>query len=268
MHKSSENFSSFLVEHVANGTHWKIFGVSFDLSPYRFEAFGCTFQLTQDMVMVAIATLLCLALLIPAARRLASTLPANRWGHAIEATVLFVRDEMVIPFVGEKHAKAWLPFALTLFFFILSMNLVGLIPYLHSATGNISVTAALALVVFLLINVSGMWHNGVMHYLKGLAPSGLPAPMLLFIYPIELVSLISKSVTLAIRLFANMAAGHFLVFSLLGLMALMKSFVWGSFSVPLAVVMYGFDVFVAFLQAYIFTLLSMLFIGSAIQQEH
>ena len=92
--------------------------------------------------------------------------------------------------------------------------------------------------------------------------------MLILMYPLELFSLFSKSATLAIRLFANMAAGHFLIFSLLGLMALMNSYAWGAFSVPLAVAMYGFEIFVAFLQAYVFTLLSMLFIGSAIHQDH
>ncbi len=264
-----ESFSEFLIKHIANSPHWKGIVHSLDYSALHFTLFGIRFQVTQDFIMVSLATLLALALLIPASRRRhADTLPKGRFAHAIEATVLYLRNDVVVPFVGEEQYKRWMPCALTLFFFILTMNLIGLIPYMHSATGNISVTAPLAVLVFLLINISGILHNGALRYLRGLAPSGLPLPLLLVMYPIEIISLVSKSATLAIRLFANMTAGHFLIFSLLGLMALMHTFAWGVFSIPLAVFMYAFEIFVAFLQAYVFTLLSMLFIGSAIHQEH
>lgn len=268
MQEQPENFSSFLVEHVANGTHWSAFGYSLDLSPLHYWLLGYDFHVTLDMLMVGLAALLCLTVLITTAQRYRNDLPRGRFGHAIEAMVCFVRNDIVIPFVGHHDEHKWTPFALTLFFFILSMNILGLVPNLHTATGNISVTAPLAVIVFLVINISGILHQGALRYIKGLAPSGLSLPMLIFMYPIELISLVSKTATLAIRLFANMAAGHFLIFSLLGLMALMKSYAWGSFSVPLAVAMYGFEVFVALLQAYVFTLLSMLFIGSAIHPDH
>jgi len=268
MSGQNESIGDFLVGHVANGSHWKFpFREPIDLSPLDFQIAGIQFHVSLDFIMIGIALILCLAVLIPSARR-RNLLPFGRFSSAIEAIVLFIRNDVVIPFMGEHSAPKWTPFALTLFFFILSMNLIGLIPYFHAATGNISVTGTLALVVFVLINFFGVIHNGVLKYLKGLAPSGLPLPMFIIMYPIEIFSLCCKSATLAIRLFANMAAGHFLVFSLLGLMALMNTFLWGVFSVPVAVAMYAFDVFVAFLQAYIFTLLSMLFIGSAIHQEH
>lgn len=267
MGASNQTIGDYLVEHVANGTHWASPLLKLDLTPYRFEIFGIQIQVTLDFIMVNVAVILCLTLLIPAARR-KNLLPTNRFAHAIEAVVLYLKNDVVVPFVGEKMAPKWTPFALTLFFFILSMNLIGLIPYSHTATGNINVTGSLALVVFVLINVSGILHNGVIHYLKGIAPSGLPVPMLILMYPLELLSLVTKSATLAIRLFANMAAGHFLIFSLLGLMAIMETYAWGAFALPLATVMYGFEIFIAFLQAYVFTLLSMLFIGSAIHQDH
>jgi len=268
MSVEKESIGDFLVGHVANGSHWSTpFWSPLDLSSFYFEVAGIRFNLTLDVIMIGVSLIACLALLIPAARR-RNLMPIGRFGSAVEAIVLFIKNDVVVPFMGEKSAVRWTPFALTLFFFILSMNLIGLIPMMHAATGNISVTGTLALVVFILINVFGVLHNGVLHYLKGLAPSGLPLPMFIVMYPIELFSLIAKSATLAIRLFANMAAGHFLVFALLGLMALMNTYAWGVFSLPVAVAMYGFDVFVAFLQAYIFTLLSMLFIGSAIHQEH
>ncbi|HSQ42223.1 MAG TPA: F0F1 ATP synthase subunit A [Fibrobacteraceae bacterium] len=263
----TQSIGDFLLEHVANGFHWKSPFWSFDLSPLHFQIAGITFNITLDFLMIGLAVILCLVILIPASRR-HNLMPTSRFAHAIEATVLFLRDDVVVQFMGEKLAVRWTPFALTLFFFILALNLIGLIPFLHSASGNISVTGTMAILIFILFNVMGMWHNGVMRYLKAIAPGGLPLPMMLMMYPMELVSMVSKSMTLAIRLFANMAAGHFIVFSLLGLMALMHSYAWGLFSVPLAVAMYGFDIFVAFLQAYIFTLLSMLFIGSAIHQEH
>lgn len=261
------NLGDFLIEHVANGSHWKSPFWEFSLAPYRFVIFGLQVEMTLDFVMIAIAVVLCLVLLIPAARRRGS-LPTNRFSHAIEAIVIYLKSDVVVPFVGEKGAEKWTPFALTLFFFILSLNLIGLIPFMHAATGNISVTGMLAVVVFVLINISGILHNGAMRYMKGIAPSGLPLPIFIFMYPLELLSVITKSATLAIRLFANMAAGHFLIFSLLGLMPLMQSYAWGGFALPLAVAMYGFEIFIAFLQAYVFTLLSMLFIGSAIHQDH
>ncbi len=263
----TENIGDFLVGHVANGTHWSSPLGSYDLAPYHLDILGIRFQLTLDFIMVGIGVLLALILIIPAARR-KNLMPISRFGHAIEAIVEYLRSNLVTPFVGDKESAKWSPFALTLFFFILTLNLVGLIPYAHAATGNISVTGALAIIVFLLINISGIFHNGVIHYLKALAPSDLPLPMLLVMYPIELFSLIAKSATLAIRLFANMAAGHFLIFTLLGLMALMKSYSWSLFSFPMATTMYGFEIFIALLQAYVFTLLSMLFIGSAIHQDH
>lgn len=267
MSEPNQSIGDFLVEHVANGTHWKSPLWNIDLSPLKFHIAGIPFQISLDFIMVTIAFVLCLALIIPAARR-KNLLPTGRYGHAIEAIVLYIKNDVVVPFVGEHDAPKWMPFALTLFFFILGMNLLGLIPYMHAASGNISVTGTLALVTFVLINVSGILHNGTMKYLKGLAPGGLPVVMLIVMYPLELFSLVSRSGTLAIRLFANMAAGHFLIFSLLGLMALMNTYAWGAFSLPLAVAMYGFEIFVAFLQAYVFTLLSMLFIGSAIHQDH
>lgn len=267
MSASNQSIGDFLVEHVANGTHWASPLWTLDLSPFHFQLFGVPVQVSLDFVMINAALILCLALLIPAARR-RNLLPTNRFAHGIEAIVLYLKNDVVVPFVGEKGAEKWTPFALTLFFFILSMNLLGLVPYLHTATGNINVTGTLALVIFVLINVSGILHNGVVHYLKGIAPGGLPFPMLILMYPLELLSLVTKSATLAIRLFANMAAGHFLIFSLLGLMAIMETYAWGVFSLPLATAMYGFEIFIAFLQAYVFTLLSMLFIGSAIHQDH
>lgn len=263
----NENIGDYLVGHVANGTHWSTPFGSIDLSPYHVNILGIPFQLSLDLVMLVLGFILVLLILIPAARR-RNLMPTGRFSHAIEAVVLYLRNDIVVPFIGEKDAPKWTPFALTLFFFILSLNLIGLVPYMHAATGNISVTGPIAIIVFVLINISGILHNGVVHYLKALAPSGLPIPMMIVMYPIELFSLIAKSATLAIRLFANMAAGHFLIFSLLGLMALMHNYAWGLFSLPMATAMYGFEIFIAFLQAYVFTLLSMLFIGSAIHQDH
>lgn len=267
MSAPEQSIGDYLIEHVANGTHWKSPLWEIDLSPLRVSIFGIEFVLSLDFIMIGLAVILLLLILIPAARR-RNHLPTNRFSSAIEAVVLYIKQDIVIPFVGEKHAARWTPFALTLFFFILCMNLIGLVPYMHTATSNISVTGMLAMVVFVLINISGILHNGAVHYLKALAPSGLPIPLLLLMYPLELLSLVSKSATLAIRLFANMAAGHFLIFSILGLMALMNTFAWGLFALPLSIAMYGFEVFISFLQAYVFTLLSMLFIGSAIHQDH
>ena len=143
-----------------------------------------------------------------------------------------------------------------------------MIPYSGTATGNISVTAGLALLTFLITQASGVINNGLFGYLKSLVPSGLPVWLLPIIIPIELVSLLAKPFALCIRLFANMIAGHVAILVFLGLIIMMKMWYLAFVSVPLAAALYLLEIFIAFVQAFIFTLLSGLFINMAAHPDH
>ncbi len=186
--------------------------------------------------------------------------------NALEAFVQFIRDEIAIPSLGKDDGMKLTPLLCTFFFFILSLNLIGLIPMFATATANINVTGALAFITFFLITVGAMYKNGIAGFFKALIPSGVPAPILILIFPLELVGIFIKSFALMIRLFANMLAGHMVILSLLGLVVML-----GAYALPavvLAVAVSALEVFVAFLQAYIFTLLSAVFIGQMHHPEH
>jgi F-type H+-transporting ATPase subunit a len=195
-------------------------------------------------------------------------MPRGRFAHMIEAFVVFIRDEVVKPNVGEKHTRKWMPFFLTIFFFFLTLNVIGLIPGFATATSNINFTATFAILIFVLFNTAGMRANGAGHYFTGLIPSGLPFWLLPLIAVIEFVGLFTKTIALALRLFANMTAGHALIFSLLGLIIVFKSHFAAVPMIPFTLFIYLIEILVAFLQAYIFTLLASLFIGQAVHQEH
>lgn len=236
----------------------RIGGLEIDISP------------TKHVVMLWVAAFLCMAVLIPTA--IAHTKHSKRTGSpkgfatGMEAVVLYLRNEVVIPNVGP-HGKAFVPFALTLFFFILFANLLGLIPYGSTATGNISVTAMLAVITFVVVEISGMKAQGL-GYLKTIfyippkdMPLVLKPVMFLIMTPVELIGKLTKPFALAIRLFANMTAGHVVLLALISLIFTFQSYAVATAPVAMGVAISMLELFVAFLQAYIFTLLSCVFIG-------
>lgn len=186
-----------------------------------------------------------------------------------ESYVSFIRDGMVIPNMG-KEGRGFLPYFCTLFLFILSINLVGMIPEMKTATSNISVTAALALCSGGLILYSGLKFHGVLGFLKGFVPSGTPGWLVPLIFPLEVVSLVIKVCVLAIRLFANMLSGHMVLICLLliifivGQMTAAAGFGALLPAMGLEIFMTCLELLVAFLQAYVFTLLTAIFAGSVI----
>lgn len=194
--------------------------------------------------------------------------------NVVEAVSLFVRDEIVNPNCGtQRAAKALLPYFIGLFFFILAMNLFGLVPGGHTATGSIAVTGALAVVAYFVINITAMVESGVGTWFKHLL-GGAPIWLAPIMIPIEIISMFVKPFALCIRLFANMTAGHVVLFSLVGLIFFFKlamSLTAGIFVAPVAVAfsvfMYMLELLVAFLQAYIFTILTAVFVGLAIGEH-
>ncbi|MFN8357753.1 MAG: F0F1 ATP synthase subunit A [Spirosomataceae bacterium] len=180
-----------------------------------------------------------------------------------EPIILYVRDEIARPNIGEKHYKRFLPYLLTLFFFIWFNNLLGLLPGSANVTGNIAVTLVLGILSFILTNV-----NGKSAYWKHLvAPPGVPGFVLPLLVPVEIIGVLVKPLTLMIRLFANITAGHIILLSLIGLIFMFKNaFVGAGVSVfVLAINM--LELLVALLQAFIFTLLTSMYIGTAVEEH-
>ncbi|WP_299315684.1 F0F1 ATP synthase subunit A [uncultured Aquimarina sp.] len=185
-------------------------------------------------------------------------------GRFLEPLVIFVRDEIAIPNIGKKHHKKYMSFLLTTFFFIWLLNLLGMTPLAPNVTGNISVTFGLALLTFLITNISAnknYW--GHIFWMPG-----VPTFMKIVLAPIELLGVIIKPFSLMIRLYANMTAGHVVIMSIIGMMFLFKSWIGSPLSFGLAFALSILELLVAALQAYIFTMLSALYFGSANEEAH
>jgi F-type H+-transporting ATPase subunit a len=188
-------------------------------------------------------------------------------GKFVEPLIIFVRDEIAIPNIGEKNYGKYMHFLLTIFFFIWINNIFGLIPFFpfsSNLSGNIAFTAGLALITFVIT----MFSSKKSYWTHMLWMPGIPVYMKLFLAPIELIGMFIKPIALMIRLFANITAGHIVVLSLIGLIFMMNS-VWVSpasvlFSVFISII----EVLVVAIQAYIFTMLSALYFGQALEEEH
>jgi len=186
--------------------------------------------------------------------------------------VLFVRDDVAIASIGHGGEK-FVPLIETLFFFILYCNLLGLFPWGATPTGNLAVTGGLALIAFLVIEISGFRALGPKGYLKTIVmvPAGMTGVgaviMAAIMTPVELIGKIVKPFALCLRLFANMTAGHFVILSLLGLIFLFANWFIAGGTVAFVLFMMCLELLVAFLQAYIFALLTSVFIG-LMQHEH
>jgi F-type H+-transporting ATPase subunit a len=194
------------------------------------------------------------------------------FGTAIEAMVIFVRDDIVMPAMGHGGEK-YLPYILTLFFFILFCNFFGLVPWGATATGNIAVTAGLALISFVVIEVSGMFALGARGYLRTIVmvPPGMTGVgavgMAVILTPIEIIGKLVKPFALCLRLFANMTGGHFVILSLMGLIFIFGSWLVAGASVAMILFMMLLEMLIALLQAYIFALLTSVFIGMMLHEH-
>jgi len=183
----------------------------------------------------------------------------------MEPIIMFVRDDIAKPNLGHKYER-FMPYLLTVFFFIWFNNMLGLVPFLPGGanlTGNISVTVVLATLTFLMINF-----NGNKYYWKHIFTPDVPWWLYIVLVPVEIIGIFTKPIALAIRLFANITAGHILVLALIGLIFVFNSVFVSFVSVPFALFIGAIELLVAFIQAFIFTILSALFIGMAIEEHH
>jgi F-type H+-transporting ATPase subunit a len=193
------------------------------------------------------------------------------FGRLFEPVVLYIRDDIAIPNIGEKKYKRYMPYLLTIFFFIWFLNLFGLTPLGVNVTGNIAVTVALALLTFLITNFTGTkdyWKH-IFDPLGDTLPWYGKIPLYIILIPIEVLGIIIKPFSLLIRLYANMQAGHIVLMSLIGLMFFFKSWFGSTLSFGLSFAISLIELLVALLQAYIFTMLSALYFGFAAEEhEH
>ncbi len=268
------NIGEMILHHLADSNEWEIGPWVVHLPQWHVGGFDLS--ITKHVLFMMIAAVLVMVLLISAGRSAAKfhASGANEGpkgaANVVEAFVLFIRDEIAIKNIGHGGEK-FVPYIVTVFFFILFCNALGLVPWGASPTGNVSVTAALALLTFGVVEVAGMRALGPAGYAKTIffIPHGLPnvfmkIVMLVIMTPVELLGKLAKPFALTIRLFANMAAGHAVVLALTGLIVLAAGggmlFI-GIAPLLMAVAIMILEIFVALLQAYIFAMLSAVFIG-------
>ena len=244
--------------------------INYDEEHHPTNAKPLDFSITKNVFMIIVTGLLMLWLFTSLARSYTKNggIPTGA-GRFFEPIVLYIRDDIARPNIGEKHYKKYMPFLLTIFFFIWFLNMFGMTPLGVNVTGNIAITTALAILTFLITNFTGT-KDYWMHQFNPLGDS-LPwygkIPLYIILVPIELLGLIIKPFSLLIRLYANMQAGHIVIGSLIGLMFIFKSWIGSPLSFGLAFAIMLIEVLVALLQAYIFTMLSALYFGFA-SEEH
>ena len=195
--------------------------------------------------------------------RKASSGSKSRWVNLWESLLGFIHDEIVEPNFDKKYIKIAMPYFASLFFFILFCNLIGLVPGMATATGNLGVTAGLSICTLLGMVAIGMIKQGPLWIIKGIVPGGIPKPLFPLLWVIELMGLLIKPFALTIRLFANMTAGHVVIIIFLYLVVMFQSYLVGIGSVTGSLMIYMLELLVCFIQAYIFTALSAMFIGAS-----
>jgi len=268
------------------------------------KLFGIDFSVTKHVFMLwIVAIIVSIVIVFPIRAYLSSNgKKKSKWVTFIEYIVEFVKDTISSPNVGPSWVMTWTPLFLTFFFFILFANGIGMIPIfdtiglldrfflktdshstinnlLHggvTATGNFNVTAGLAVVTFFSIIIAGVKKHGFIKHWKNLVPHGLAWPVYIILIPIELMGLFVKPFALTMRLAANMTGGHIAILALLSLMAIIGEMFAsasvgigvGFIAVPMAAAIYGLEIIVILVQAYVFTLLTAVFVGMAINVHH
>jgi F-type H+-transporting ATPase subunit a len=272
-HAAAEHGEKFefghLLAHMQNSRTLEFPGGHVDLPqfpPIHFKGVTLDLSISKHVFFLLLSALIVAVFAVYAANRNRKNIIPKGIGNLFEVFIVFIRDEIALPNMGPGGLK-YLPFLLTLFFFVLIMNLLGLIPYGATSTANISVTAALAFVAFIMIQAAAIREQGVGHYLAHLT-GGVHWSIWPIMIPVEILGLFTKPFALCMRLFANMNGGHIVLLALIGLILLFRSVIVAPLSVVFSVGVMMLELFVAFLQAYIFVMLTSLFMGFGMQSEH
>ena len=220
------------------------------------------FSLTKNVITMILVAILMFALFTSLAKSYRNRSIPKKFGRVLEPLVLYVRDDIAKPNIGPAYRK-YTGFLLTVFFFIWILNILGMTPLGVNVTGNIAVTLALALVTFIIVQFSG--NKSYWKHIFWMP--GVPVIMKIVLAPIEVLGMLTKPFALMIRLFANMTAGHVVVMTLLGLIVVFQNWIAGPAFFGFTLFISVIELLVAFLQAYIFTLLSALYIGMAVEEH-
>jgi len=262
---------NFVEETRGEGEHGEALGADFimhhisDHVLWEWHPFGFDLSITKHVLLMWIASAILIALFTAIFRK--PKLVPKGLANFFEFIVVYLQDEVMRPYLGHD-SKKYAPYLLTAFFFVLLCNLLGLVPGSATATGDISVTAGLALLTFLMVQGAGIKNHGLIGYFKGLIPPGLPVFILPIMIPVEFVGLFTKHIALAIRLFANMVAGHVVIFALLLIIFTFQNWAVGGITLAGLLFVSLLEILIALIQAYIFSILSAVFIGMAVHQDH
>jgi F-type H+-transporting ATPase subunit a len=256
----------YILHHILDSKTIEIPWSGREIALPTIHLFGLDLSITRNVVMMWIASAILIVLFSLAARRVKDPVPRGLH-NVLETLVLWVRNDIARKNIGHG-ADRYLPFLLTLFFFVLACNLLGLVPGMATATSAIGVTASLAAMTLGIIQWAGIREYGVVKHFKNLIPHGIPVLLLPVMIVVELLGVLSRPFALAIRLFANMTAGHVIILSLIGLIFILQTPWVGLAAVPFSLFIFLLEVLVAFIQAYIFTMLASLFIGMSAHPAH
>lgn len=266
---ANQSLQEYIMEHIQDGKYWS--PLPFHLADVHLEGITelnlgpLSFTNSLHALMLVLGALFMFLIFGVLYKKNPNQAPKGLT-NLLESLVMFVRNDICINYLGEQDGKKLAPIFMNFFFFILFLNIMGLIPLFTTATANINVTVGFALITFSLMFILGIVRNGPLGFVKLFAPSGVPVPVLIILFPIEVVGFFIKPVALSIRLFANMFAGHLVIFSIIGLVITFG--LAGLPSLFLALFIYVLEILVAFLQAYIFTMLSAMFVGEVLHPHH
>jgi F-type H+-transporting ATPase subunit a len=225
-------------------------------------------RITWWLLMIWTSVLLCLFIFIPLAFMIRRSIngSTSRWVNFWEVIIEYIEKEVLEPNFGDK-TKKFAPYFLTLFFFILFCNFIGLVPLMNTATGNLAVTGVLALLTFVQMLFFGFVKNGPLWILTGIVPHGLPWPIYIIMWPIELIGLFMKPFVLMIRLFANMLAGHIVIIVFIMLIIMFGNLLIAFGAIPGVVFINLLEIVVCLVQAYVFTMLTAIFVSSCMHSH-
>ena len=275
--KQEEFSGDLILHHVTNNPNKTIL----DLPPI----FGIDFSVSKHVLMLWVVSFITVSIALYATHIYRNNKNVtNRMSTLFEVMMEFIKNDIVMPNIGKAHSGAWTPLIATFFIFILVGNFVGMIPFFEkvpgvdgsaTVTGNFAVTAALACITFVSIIIAGTLKHGFIGHWKNMIPKGVPAPVLIILIPTEILGMFIKPLALTLRLGANMTAGHIGLLAIFGIpMILAQTYgyetgmVIGLLSVLLNVGIFMLEIIVCLVQAYVFALLSAVFIGMAIHADH
>ncbi len=263
-----ESLGEIILHHVTNDLGYKFLDI---------HLFGYDISITKHVIMLWIVAAVTIGVAVWGTRGYRKNINSQPKGisHIFEILINFIREDIVNPNIGANYGRMWTPLITTYFIFILMCNLLGMIPFFDflpggssTVTGNFNTTAGLASITFFAIIIAGTMKHGFMGYWKNMIPGGVPAPVLLILIPIEILGMFVRPFALTMRLGANMTAGHIGMIAIFALPILLKVAPIGIVSILLNTGIYFLEMIVSFVQAYVFTLLSSVFIGMAIHAEH